>query len=387
MRLVKYQVWRLRDDFFELETEDARFAALAEVCVPAEPLQGPRVLPPMSAWEQSIVIGYCSLVALPLGILSSSAICVGFGWWRLLGLTLAGSLTLALQPLPFTRESRRRRVGLLLCKYFALELMCDRDAGPFSAMFGTPAAGCDSQGRKGRSARVSSEAIGRDGPVISCACPHGVMNYGAVAFSFLSRWFIGNEQVTAVASAVKHTPGLRQFAAPLWPVDAGRDELLPRLKERGQTVGIIPDGINGIFARCKADGSGGAGDAVVLGAKRGLMRLALESGAGCMASYFVGTLNIYSIWQDRWGVLRWLSRKTRLSLFLFYGRWGLPIPRRYPITAIGCFVPAPDGAPIPQPTSQQLDEHHERVYHGLARAYEDARAALGLPEGAKLLIK
>ena len=135
------------------------------------------------------------------------------------------------------------------------------------------------------------------------------------------------------------------------------------------------------------------------------------------ASYFVGTLSLYTVWQgmatarsnmhpmhayahvhpadpcmrtvwqDRWGVLRWLSRRTRLSLFLFYGRWGLPIPRRHPITAIGCFTPPPGGAPIVNPSAEQLDEHHERVYGGLAQAYDNARAALGLPEGARLLIK
>ena len=101
---------------------------------------------------------------------------------------------------------------------------------------------------------------------------------------------IGNDQVTAVASAVKRTPGLRQFATPLWPVGASREELSMRLQERGQTIGIIPDGINGIFARRKADGSVGAADAVVIGSRRGLMRIALESGALVLASYFVGTL-------------------------------------------------------------------------------------------------
>ena len=57
VRLVKYELWRLRDDFFELESESARFAALEKVSLPAEARDGPRPLPPMSAWEQTIVIG------------------------------------------------------------------------------------------------------------------------------------------------------------------------------------------------------------------------------------------------------------------------------------------------------------------------------------------
>ena len=69
-------------------------------------------------------------------------------------------------------------------------------------------------------------------------------------------------QVTAVAGAVMITPGLRQFAAPLWGVGAGRKNLLKRL-DRGETIGLIPDGINGIFSTDAA----GKGDALVLGKK------------------------------------------------------------------------------------------------------------------------
>ena len=106
-----------------------------------------------------------------------------------------------------------------------------------------------------------------------------------------------------------------------------------------------------------------------------------------MASYFIGTLSVYTIWQDRWGVLRWLSRRSRLSLFLFYGRWGLPIPRRSPITAIAAFIPPPPEAPIAHPSAEQLDAHHQKVYGALASAYVDCRVAAGLPHDATLLIK
>jgi hypothetical protein len=137
-----------------------------------------------------------------------------------------------------------------------------------------------------------------------------------------------------------------------------------------------------------ADGGGG-GDALVLGKKRGLMRLALQTGALCMPTYFVGTLQLYTIWQDRWGVLATLSRKLRLSLFLFFGRWGLPIPRRHPLTAIVAFVEPPGGRgiKIADPSIAELEAHHDAVYRvGLVRAYEKAKTAAGLPDGAHLLV-
>ena len=58
-----------------------------------------------------------------------------------------------------------------------------------------------------------------------------------------------------------------------------------------------------------------------------------------MPGYFSGTLQLFTICHDSRGVLKALSRRLRLSLFLFYGRWGLPLPRRGPLTAVVCFVP------------------------------------------------
>ena len=76
-----------------------------------------------------------------------------------------------------------------------------------------------------------------------------------------------------------------------------------------------------------------------------------------------------------------------VSLFLFYGRWGLPLPRRVPISVVADVIRPPSGAPIAAPTDAQLDEHHERVYNSLAAAYANARHAIGLPDDARLLIK
>ena len=87
----------------------------------------------------------------------------------------------------------------------------------------------------------------------------------------------------------------------------------------------------------------------------------------------------------RFGVLRALSRRLKLSLFLFYGRWGLPLPRRGPITGVVVFVPAP--TTIAEPTAAQLEEHHQRVYGALTAAYEAARPVVGLPPSARLWIK
>ena len=66
-------------------------------------------------------------------------------------------------------------------------------------------------------------------------------------------------------------------------------------------------------------------------------------------------------------------------------RFGLPIPRRGPLTAVVAFVPAPSG-PLAEPTAEQVEAHHARVYGALAAAYDAAKPAMGLPAAATLTI-
>ena len=61
--------------------------------------------------------------------------------------------------------------------------------------------------------------------------------------------------------------------------------------------------------------------------------------------------------------------------------FGLPIPRRGPLTAVVAFVPAPCG-PLAEPTAEQVEAHHARVYGALAAAYDEAKSAMGLPASA-----
>jgi len=374
MRLVRVETWRLPLEFFELADDDARFRAVEAVTVTAESIEKPMSMPALSVWEEAQCVLYCSLVGTPLVMFFGVLVCFVLAWWWTFTGLFISAAALTLQPLPCSLKYRRSRLAILLCRYFALEFLFDRDDGPIAAVAGTRAA---LKAGMPDGSVVAVDGISR----LHLACPHGVMNYGAVIFTTLSRWLVGVDQRTAVAGAVQATPGLRQFAAPLWGVDASRASMHRRLLV-GETIGLIPDGINGIFANQ-------GGDALVLGKKRGLVRLALQSGAVCMPAYFIGTLQLYSIWQDRWGVLRALSRRLRLSLFFFYGRWGLPIPRRHPLRAVIAFVPPPGGAGsrLDQPTTEDLDAHHARVYDvGLVNAYNKLKAAAGLRADSRLVI-
>merc|ERR1719382_350348 len=95
---------------------------------------------------------------------------------------------------------------------------------------------------------------------------------------------------------------------------------------RGGMVGTVPDGIAGIFNSKPGE------DMLFIGRKRGMMRICLEEGAFIMGGWFAGTSEHFRILKDPLGIMEWVSRKTKVSIFFFLGRWGLPVPRRVAVT-------------------------------------------------------
>lgn len=220
-------------------------------------------------------------------------------------------------------------------------------------------------------------------PIVPLACPHGVLNFGATVWVYFERWMIGVEQYSAGITAVCYIPGLRYFVQPLWFVPVDRASLKRCLRERpmegrprGGCVGVVPDGIAGIFH------SRPGTDVLHIGKKRGLVRLGLEEGATFVAGWFAGTTDCFNIVQDGFGIMQWVSRRLGLSLFLFHGRWGLPIPRRSPTTLI---VKTTTLEKVESPTEEQVEVAHQQVYGGLVKEFDELKHYIGLSDRKLIL--
>lgn len=373
MRLQKLQAWKLPLDFFDRDDAE-KLLLLESVTCDAEPIP-PRQVPPMAWSLQLLVIGYFLLIFMPLGLLLLFLTLLAFGTYLQLGFFIAVTIVLASHPLPHSLTHRRNKLGVLIAQYFALEYILDRD----------------NKHDHGFSARVATSAVKIPdsegdltgvGPFVNLACPHGVINFGAVSYCFMSRWLVGSDQTTCVADVVASTPGLRHFVASIWPISASAKSLGAHLK-KGEMVGLCPDGISGIFESSQEKGH----EVLMIGKRRGLMKLLLQHSATVAPIYFCGTNQLYTIWQDRFGILRALSRKCRASLFFFHGRWGLPIPRRHPVTAICTIVPPPSQQSHEPPSAKELEDHHDRVYGALKGAFESMKCCAGLPASAHLTVK
>eukprot|EP00462_Mataza_sp_D1_P016850 CAMPEP_0175167606 /NCGR_PEP_ID=MMETSP0087-20121206/28444_1 /TAXON_ID=136419 /ORGANISM="Unknown Unknown, Strain D1" /LENGTH=153 /DNA_ID=CAMNT_0016457531 /DNA_START=501 /DNA_END=962 /DNA_ORIENTATION=- len=144
----------------------------------------------------------------------------------------------------------------------------------------------------------------------------------------------------------------------------------------GNCVGIVPDGIAGIFTDSNQE------EEVKLLHRKGLAKLCLKHGLTVVPAYSHGNTDAFHTWYDKWGIMEWLSRKFRVSLFIPYGRWGLPIPFRCNITMAYADPITP--ARKPNPTQEEIDALHQQILEGMRHCFDSYKAALG--HGHKKLV-
>mmetsp|Transcript_103354 Transcript_103354/g.287755 ORF Transcript_103354/g.287755 Transcript_103354/m.287755 type:complete len:387 (-) Transcript_103354:207-1367(-) len=369
--LKAIELWRLPNNFFALGQE-AQWNAIQRVTVAPTRLTEPRSPCTLTLAEETLcVLFFLMIFGIPLAIPLVTVCLLTAGsssmrWWFVL------VMFLAFHPIPsYVPWYRRNNFAVTLAKYFTMTMLIDRSF-PEARQWATP----------------EVEAHPVRAPCVPLACPHGVINFGAVLWVLFSRWICGVEQYTAGAAVVRFVPGLRYLGALLWVIPADRPSLKRALQEpvrltgkdgallgpsvprRGGMVGVVPDGIAGIFKSRPGQ------DALFIGSKRGLMRICLEEGALIMAAWFSGTPELFRVVTDPFGIMEFVSRKLKVSLFLFYGRWAMPIPRRVPLTLCPHMVRCTKTA---APSNEEVERLHQEVYGGLSVAFQELRHYTGYP--------
>lgn len=112
--------------------------------------------------------------------------------------------------------------------------------------------------------------------------------------------------------------------------------------------------------------------------------MALNHGVPIIPGYLFGNSKALHVWYDKYGYMQWLSRKLRVSLVLFTGRYGLPIPFRTPLLAVF-------GDPMPvqknsKPTSEDIDVVMNQLEYELKKLFNLHKAAFGW-SNVELIIK
>ena len=207
-------------------------------------------------------------------------------------------------------------------------------------------------------------------PWIGYGVPHGAFPFGNVlcvaAIQLLGIPFVGTS-----ADVVLRVPVLRWLAM-LGVVSASKPSVIAHAT-RGINVGLVPDGIAGIF-KLEQDR-----EVVAVADRRGAARLALEHGITIHPGYLLGNTACYHVWHDSSGVLETISRRLRVSLMLFWGRWGLPVPFRTRISFVFGTPVVPPRPPTPggPPSKEAVEAVHRMVLAEVRRVYEEAAPPFG----------
>mmetsp|Transcript_56605 Transcript_56605/g.104775 ORF Transcript_56605/g.104775 Transcript_56605/m.104775 type:complete len:359 (-) Transcript_56605:96-1172(-) len=292
--------------------------------------------------EELLVIGsFGFIMGGPMALFMSGIASMVFGTWRAKAAWLGLSALLAFHPLPRCDERlRKSRLTLAIFKYFSYRFMWSGNA---------------------------KEELDTCGSWIGVAPPHGVLPLANILSIAAVNTFSFSKFVGAAASVVLHTPFLRYLS--LYGIIDVSGQSITKANSNGISVGVVPDGIAGIF-RCSS-----SDEVVVLKTRKGLAKLALKTGHALVPAYSVGNTSVFSAWYDPWGIMESASRKLQAAVFPFWGRAYLPIPRRSNVTML-------IGAPlvvkkVDNPTQEQVDELHERLLAEFVLLFDTHKGALG----------
>lgn len=117
-------------------------------------------------------------------------------------------------------------------------------------------------------------------------------------------------------------------------------------------------------------------EVIVLQSRKGLVKLAFRTGAALIPCYLFGNNQALSLWYDKYGILKFISRKLGFALIFFWGRFGLPIPWR--VSIVGAFGdPIEIGEINLNPTKEQVDEVHKELLNKMVELFDHHKARVG----------
>lgn len=205
--------------------------------------------------------------------------------------------------------------------------------------------------------------------------PHGIFpfSFGAIALVEEGRKLFGSFR-PIVASAVKHVPILADLVCWIGGLDASRSTVRRALSQ-GHRVGLVPGGIDEMFTGYPRPGCHPDEEYAIV--RKGFLRMALQYKRPVIPVYCFGSTKLFRRLQLP-NIVETLSHILRMSLVVFYGVWGLPIPFRQRLTYIvGDPILPNDPSLIGLPENEQVNALHKQFCQELERLFERHKEAYG----------
>lgn len=217
----------------------------------------------------------------------------------------------------------------------------------------------------------------KDKAVLFCIVPHGVVPWGVTAYPVWSKIFNTRLCRWTSAPVVLKIPWVGLMLRNIGYIPAKAPSILESLTKRDENVGVILDGIAGMFHQSAEE------ETAFLKKRKGIVKIALRAGVPIVPVYGFGHTASYKILVDPFGILEKLSNMMQTSLTPFFGRWWwlLGPPHRVPVTVcLGNPVECPK---VDHPTQEQIDQYHARLLNGYQEVFDQHKVAYGW-KGKKL---
>mmetsp|Transcript_25130 Transcript_25130/g.35808 ORF Transcript_25130/g.35808 Transcript_25130/m.35808 type:complete len:171 (+) Transcript_25130:195-707(+) len=117
--------------------------------------------------------------------------------------------------------------------------------------------------------------------------------------------------------------------------------------------------------------------------RKGFIKLGLTTpGVDVIPIYLFGNTSVLTVLTH--GFLANISRKLKISLTLFWGKWGLPIPRDEKLLYVsGQPLGLPD---IPNPTQEDIDKWHDKYCQEVTRIFNTYKERVPMYKHKTLVI-
>ena len=152
---------------------------------------------------------------------------------------------------------------------------------------------------------------------------------------------------------------------------------------RGDRIGIAPGGISEMFEGYPKPMTHPNDECAILQARKGFIRLAVKYGVPVVPVYCFGSTKILKRLQLP-SIVEKVSNALRISICLFFGQWGLPIPfRQRFLYAVGDPIYPPtygnpsSGSISNASLENSVNEMHAKFCDEIVKLFDKYKAAYG----------